>query len=66
MPQASVAVQTLVIVDSSGQAPSLVVSLKETTGLSSQLSIAVADPVFIGAVLSDYLFIMVSKSDSNF
>lgn len=50
LPQASVAVQVLVIVNSCGQLPLAVASLKVTRGAPSQLSVAVADPVAAGKV----------------
>ena len=46
LPQASVAVQVLVMMLSSGQVPGALTSLSVMTGLGSQLSVAVATPVF--------------------
>ena len=50
LPHASVAVHVRVIVDSCGQAPGAVASMKVTTGAGSQLSVAVAMPVAAGAL----------------
>ena len=51
LPQASVATQVRVIVNSWGHAPPTVTSLEVITGFGSQ-SVAVAEPVAAGAVLS--------------
>ena len=51
-PQLSVAIQVRVIVNSWGHVPAEVTSLKVIVGLLSQLSVAVALPVFTGKVLS--------------
>ena len=51
-PQSSVADQVRVIVLSCGHAPPAVTSLNVTVGEVSQLSVAVAVPVFAGAVLA--------------
>ncbi len=52
LPHASVAVQVLVMVYSCGHPPAAVTSLYVTTGAGSQLSVALARPVFAGSVLS--------------
>ena len=52
LPQSSVAVQVRVIVNSCGHAPPTVTSLDVTVGDASQLSVAVAVPVFAGNVLA--------------
>jgi hypothetical protein len=51
-PQSSVAVQVRVIVLSCVQTPATVTSVNVTVGVPSQLSVAVAVPVFAGAVLA--------------
>jgi hypothetical protein len=51
-PQSSVAIHVLVIVRSCGHAPATVKSLNVMVGVPSQLSVAVAVPVFAGAVLA--------------
>jgi hypothetical protein len=51
LPQSSVAVHVLVIVNSWGQAPPMMASVKLMVGVRSQ-SVAVADPVLAGAVLA--------------
>jgi hypothetical protein len=48
--QSSVAVQVRVIVVGAGQGPPATLSMKVTFGVASQLSIAVALPVALGAV----------------
>ena len=50
LPQASVAVQVRVMVDSLAQEPEATLSLAETTGAGSQLSVAAAVPVPAAAV----------------
>ena len=50
LPQASVAVQVRVMVDSLAQEPGATLSLAETAGAGSQLSVAVAVPVPEAAV----------------
>jgi hypothetical protein len=52
LPQSSVARHVRLIVLSCGHAPAIVASVKVTVGVTSQLSVAVADPVFAGAVLA--------------
>ena len=52
LPQASVAVQVRVMVNSCGHAPPATTSLETMTGALSQLSVAVAVPVFAGNVLA--------------
>jgi hypothetical protein len=52
LPQPSVAVHVRVIVSSCGQLPETVTSVEAITGAPSQLSVAVAVPVFAGNVLS--------------
>jgi hypothetical protein len=51
-PQSSVAAHVLVIVLSWGQDPATVTSVNVMVALGSQLSVAVAEPVFAGAVLA--------------
>ena len=51
-PQSSVALQVRVIVLSCAQAPATVTSVKVTSGVPSQLSVAVAEPVLAGNVLA--------------
>jgi hypothetical protein len=50
-PQSSLAVQVLVIVNSCAQVPAIVTSLNVGVTLTSQLSVAVAEPVAAGAEL---------------
>jgi hypothetical protein len=52
LPQSSVALQVLVIVNSSGHDPPIVTSLNVIEGVLSQLSVAVALPVLAGNVLA--------------
>ena len=52
LPQSSVATQVRVIVNSWGQAPPTDTSLEVIVGVASQLSEAVALPVFAGKVLA--------------
>src|SRR4030095_1120572 len=52
LPQSSVALQVLVIVNSSGHTPPTVTSLNVIAGVLSQLSVAVALPVLAGNVLA--------------
>lgn len=52
LPQPSVAVHVRLMVCSCGQPPAVVTSLKVTTGIAAQLSVAVAVPVFAGSVLA--------------
>jgi hypothetical protein len=53
-PQSSVAVHVRVITYDCGQLPAASLSLELTLGLPSQLSVALAEPVFDGAVLSSH------------
>lgn len=48
------AVQVLVMVNSCGQLPPTVASLKATIGAASQLSVAVAEPVAAGKVFDPH------------
>jgi hypothetical protein len=50
LPQSSVAVQVRVIVPGAGQGPPATLSMNVTLGVASQLSVAVALPVALGAV----------------
>ena len=52
LPQSSIAFQVRVIVSLCGQFPPAVTSLKVIVGVASQLSVAVAVPVFAGNVLA--------------
>ena len=52
LPQSSVALHVLVIVNSCGHDPPIVTSLKVIPGVVSQLSVAVALPVLAGNVLA--------------
>jgi len=51
LPQSSIAVNVLVMVNSCGHAPATVASEKPIVGVPSQLSVAVALPVVAVAVL---------------
>src|SRR4030095_8973007 len=51
-PQSSVALQVLVMINSSGHDPPMVTSLNVIAGVISQLSVAVALPVLAGSVLA--------------
>ena len=51
LPQSSIAVNVLVIVSSCGHAPATVASVNPIVGVPSQLSVAVALPVAVVAVL---------------
>ena len=51
LPQSSIAVNVLVIVSSCGHAPAAVTSENPMVGVPSQLSVAVAVPVTVVAVL---------------
>ena len=53
-PHASVASHVLVMVYDPAQAPAIVISLEVITGVASQASVAVVDPVFAGNVLSSH------------
>ena len=52
LPQSSVAVHVLTIVPSCGQEPPMILSDEVIVGVASQLSVAVAVPVFTGNVLA--------------
>ena len=58
LPQASVAVQVLLIVRSCVQTPAIVTSLKVMVGAPPQLSVAVAVPVLAGNVLAVHWIVM--------
>jgi hypothetical protein len=54
LPQSSVALHVRVMVNSCGQSPPTLTSVKVGITLASQLSVAVADPVAAGAVLDPH------------
>jgi hypothetical protein len=56
--QSSVAVQVLVIVISCGHDPPVVTSLKVRVGVTSQLSVAIANPVLSGPELSEHCIVI--------
>src|SRR5688572_31323309 len=57
LPQSSVADHILLIVYSWGQGPPAVISVNPIVGIKSHRSVAVAVPVFAGAVLSVQLMV---------
>jgi hypothetical protein len=65
LPQSSIATHVLVIVYPCGHPAPIVTSEKETVGVPSQLSVAVAVPVFPGAELSLHSIVTLAGQDIN-